>query len=221
MKIVTPKRYIPISPFSFLIFLAGPVQGGGDWQRNFIEHFINVSVPRKWTNSFTERVLPYVRFIVPCRWDETHPLAEYFVTVYEDFPAPSSDLRNTQTCWEIHYLNQIISDGNGIIVFGLFPEDGKNRRADGRPYAMDTFGEIGRWVTTAQFKEKDCVILGCHQDFVGLQTIHKNLRLQFENDEFVDSFCYGVNNPEGLADLIAGQVSELYAEDRDLLVYVA
>lgn len=221
MKIVTPKRYIPISPFSFLIFLAGPVQGGGDWQRYFIERFINVSVPQIWTNSFTERVLPRIRFIVPCRWDETHPLSGYFVTVYEDFPASSDDLRETQTCWEFHYLDQITSSNKGIVVYGLFPEDKENPRADGRPYAMDTFGEIGRWVTTAHFKENDCVILGCHQNFVGLQTIHKNLRLQFGDDDFVDSFCWVVNNPEELADLLANQLSELYAKDADLLVYEA
>lgn len=68
MQIIVPKRYSSIVPTDFLIFLAGPVQGAGDWQRFVIEYFLTVSTVEKWSHTFRERILPRIKFVVPCRW---------------------------------------------------------------------------------------------------------------------------------------------------------
>jgi hypothetical protein len=83
MKILVPKRYGAHTAQDILIFLAGPVLGGGDWQRVMIEHFLNVSIRKLWPGSFIKYILPRVTFIVPCRWGSDHPLAKYFVRQYE------------------------------------------------------------------------------------------------------------------------------------------
>lgn len=212
MKIVVPKRYVPIKPSDFPIFLAGPVLGGGDWQYHFIEHFMNVSV-LKWSDSYRKKVLPLIKFIVPCRWDETHPLAEHFVTVYELVEIPDDYIEKSQTSWEFHYLMEIVLRG-GRIVFGLFPESKDEPRTDGLPYAGDTRGEVARWPTIADSKENGCVLIGGHAEFLGIKVILKNLQLQF-GPEWVTEYCKNVRTVEELADIFAESL-----EGVEVLAYI-
>jgi hypothetical protein len=169
---------------------------------------MNISTTTKWSNSFRERVLPLIKFIVPCRWDETHPLAPYFTTVYEVVGESAPVLEKSQTRWEFHYLDEIISSNGGLIIFGLFPESKENPRTDDLPYAGDTRGEIGRWSTLAKSKEHNNIIFGLHHEFLGQEVMTKNFQLQF-GDEWVDEHCVTVSNPQELADMIAEELSNL------------
>lgn len=200
MKIVVPKRYIPLTPVCFPIFLAGPVLGGGDWQRHFIEHFMNFSV-HKWSDSYREKVLPLIKFIVPCRWDETHPLAEHFADVYELIEIPDEYIEKSQTSWEFFYLDYIVFHG-GVIVFGLFPESKEAPRTDGLPYAGDTRGEIGRWSTIASSNDFQNILIGAHPEFLGIKVISKDLQLQFGSEWLTEHF-EKVHTTEMLADSLA------------------
>lgn len=165
MQIIIPKQYVGITPLDSVIFLAGPVLGGGDWQRVVIEHFM-IEMKRQCADSFCSRVLPRIKFVVPCRWDASHPLSCYFAKQYSTVEEKGV-IEAGQTYWEIHYLENIIKKRQGFIFFGLFPESQENPRTDGVPYGTDTRGELGRWPTIAHYEEAmDLIFIGAHPEFV-------------------------------------------------------
>ena len=204
MKIVIPKRYTAITPADFPIFLAGPVLGGGDWQKVFIEHFMNFSV-KTWSDSYREAVLPLITFIVPCRWNEGHALASYFDQVFTS-GATLSGLQASQTAWEVDHLQRIL-ERDGIIAFGLFPESKEFPRNDGLPYAGDTRGELGRWTTLAMCFNSNSVLIGAHLEFLGINVIRKNLELSWEPELLLRNWR-DVYTPESFADWIASEIEK-------------
>lgn len=205
MKIVIPKRYVSILPTDILIFLAGPVLGGGDWQREFIEEFIKLTSGNSaFSDSFCKRAMSQIKFIVPCRWGADHPLAKHFSFVYEciedsDIYKYLDDSNSptvlSQTCWEFYYLDLIARSERGLIVFGLFPESETTPRTDGLPYAGDTRGEVARWTERAK---PGNVLVGAHPEFLGIKTIMRNFELSL-GDEWVDACVRSVFTPAELA----------------------
>lgn len=178
IRIVVPKRYVPVMPGDIIFYLAGPVRGGGDWQRFFIEGFLK-GTERSWTHIFRTKMFPRIKFIVPCRWGTDHPLSEYFVTQYES-PSTGDQVLDSQTAMERLYLRSVIIQRNASkILFGLFPEDSNNPRPkDSGPYACDTYGELGRWTTIARYEGNSlCIQIACHPGFPGSRTIMRNLLL--------------------------------------------
>lgn len=179
-RIVTPKRYVPVLPYDIPIFLAGPVLGGGDWQAEFIEACVQDQ------STGTERnVLSRTIFYVPCRWDNTHPLATHFVTRFEESKSGIERI-DSQLAWEVRNLE--ICMRQGIIFFGLIEESEKFPRTDGNPYAMDTYGEIGRWSNRAREQNSKSVIIGAMRNFPGARTIERNLVLDEFGSNWGESF---------------------------------
>lgn len=179
-KIVTPKRYVPVLPYDIPIFLAGPVLGGGDWQAEFIEACLDDQ-----QTTINKNVLSRTKFFVPCRWDSTHRLAKHFATVYEE-RSSGINLLDSQTAWETNYL--YIAMRQGLILFGLVEESDKSPRADGNPYAMDTYGEIGRWSNRARVEKLNSIYIATTRNFRGAKTISKNLVLDNFGPNWSESF---------------------------------
>lgn len=203
MQIIIPKRYVGIMPVDIVIFLAGPVLGGGDWQREVIKHFIDSST-NSWSCTFKQRIFPRLKFVVPCRWGESHPLAKFFASQYSTPEAKGVEAG--QTYWEIQYLLHILKPRiqgrkNGFVFFGLFPEDKIEPRKDGVPYATDTRGELGRYETLAKYEEtRDSLFVGAHPDFILGATMSN---LQYFSSEWLKSNWREINSPRNLADWIA------------------
>ncbi len=173
--IVIPKQYVAIKPTDILLFLAGPVRGGKDWQHQCIKAFIE-GATFFWTDTLREKVFGRLKIIVPCRWGKEHHLAAHFATTYEEVTS-GSDYQVSQTAMERFYLSAAINQGNGSrIVFGLFEEDEENPRPkDEGPYAQDTYGEIGRWSVVANYTDSPCVRIGYQANFPRVKTIKRNL----------------------------------------------
>lgn len=201
MQIVIPKRYPALTPNRLLIFLAGPVLGGGDWQAQLIKEFM-VKAKQSWPNSFYDRVYKDILFVVPCRWTADHELASHFVQVYEEMPK-SDHVNSSQTGWETKFLTDIaIELVNGLIVFGLFPESKDNPCSDGNPYAIDTYGEVARYHQMMNSSgARDRIFTGVHPNFP-IGSMLNNLRI-YHGEAFVegpDSCVRPVVSPEDLAD---------------------
>lgn len=180
MQIIVPKRYPALTPYDVLVFLIGPVIGGGDWQAKFITSFEEVR-KKIWTHSFTEMFLPRIKFVVPCRWGSDHSLAEYFVTAYGTVPESAPYIVQRQTRWEREFLGKVL-DGNdeGLVVCGLFLEDkNKPKPKEEGPYARDTYGELGEWTTVAYFKNATNFIIGYSEQFSGIGVRMANFELRF------------------------------------------
>lgn len=205
-RIVIPKRYVAFTPIDFPVFLVGPVQGGGDWQRSFIEHFITVSV-RRWSKSFRAHALPRIKFIVSCDWTDDHPLATYFAGTYELVADSFEGFEASKTAWENEYLWNI-TERKGLVVFGLFPEDKENPRNDGLPYAFSTTLKIGRWTTVAANLGKQSILIGAHPGFIGLEIIRDTVKFAWEED-WIEDCWKDVVTPEIFADWVADEIKSL------------
>ena len=207
MQIVIPKRYPALTPNTLIIFLAGPVLGGGDWQAQLIKAFIARAM-QSWPTSFYDRVCKDILFVVPCRWTEDHELASHFVQVYEEMPK-SDHVTSSQTCWETWFLSGLAGGKvTGLIVFGLFPESKDNPRSDGTPYAIDTYGEFARYHQMMNSSgDRDSIFTGVHPNFpVG--SMLKNLRI-YHGEDFVEgpgSCVKRVVSPEDLADKLCAHL---------------
>lgn len=175
MEIVIPIRYPIIDPYVFPVFLAGPVLGGGDWQYELIVAF-NSAVRKQWTDTRFKAIFPRLRFIVPCRWNESHGLSNHFVKMYTIPERKEGDLQCTQTFWEAIAISRILKQKWGLLVFGLFPESSDKPRNDGQPYGRDTYGEVGRYLTMAAYEEAEDHVLVCaHPLFPGWDVQKKNI----------------------------------------------
>lgn len=208
MKIIIPKRYAALTPIDIVVFLAGPVLGGGDWQRHLIEHFLRSAIQEHWDTPYQDIFLPSIRFVVPCRWGADHPLMEHFVAEYATVNLQKSGgyvIEAGQTVWEIEYLEAAIIRKHGLIVFGLFPESKEEPRTDGIPYATDTRSELARWTTIAQIADSaNRIIVGAHPDF-HLGAAKTNLTY-FLGEEWVKSNMREIGTPAMLSDWVAEKI---------------
>lgn len=170
INLILPKNFVDVdfSSNQHLYFLAGPIRGAGDWQKEAIK-----LISKKDKNCY---------IVCPCRYNETHELFKYSLN-------PKSGKKNlekfpNQTMWERYYLE--IASYYGAIVFWLPLESETNPRAkeDG-PYARDTMGEVGRWSIRHSYslglkikgrnKKRVNLVIGAEEGFPGLKVIVKNL----------------------------------------------
>ncbi|GHV22790.1 hypothetical protein FACS189428_5360 [Clostridia bacterium] len=145
-----------------LYFLAGPIRGGGDWQKRAIA-LLGEKDPGC-----------YVASPSPNGYMKEHELLKY------GFPTNNPTLASSftrQTLWERHYLQLALE--NGALIFWLPVEDANapREKKDG-PYARETYGEIGRWSMKA-FMQGTHPIIGAEKGFSGLDQIYVNLRGDF------------------------------------------
>ena len=162
MHLILPKTRPDVKDIRApLFFLAGPIQGGGDW---------HVRMTELLEKKFEDCII-----VNPSRYDETHPLYRYRLDGQEDyFPH--------QTAWERYYMRQAASQshghGSGCLIFWLPVESDENPRADGKPYAMDTRGEIGEWRGHMAYRApnglRPRVVMGGESDFPSMRTIKRN-----------------------------------------------
>ncbi len=174
MQILIPIRYQALSPAVIPVFVAGPILGGDDWQADFIDAFTQ-SLQTQCSIAAHRKIAPRLRFIVPCRWPETHRLSQHFATNYTvDDYGQDPDVESG-TFWECFHLDTIIVPGSpGLVVFGLFPESESYQRDDGSPYGRDTYGELGRWPPIGRLRGAKNILVGLHPDWKGGHVFRRN-----------------------------------------------
>jgi hypothetical protein len=158
MPIYVPKKIIPVRPTteSPLLFLAGPIRGGGDWQSLMAERILESA--------------PTAHIACPARWSRQHRLAHHL-------HRPFARAENRQLIWERHYLRQAgIEKGTaGCVIFWLGCEDPESPHPGPAPYAMDTRREIGKFTAYAEMSEVRLAV-GGEPGFHGLDVILFELR---------------------------------------------
>lgn len=169
---------LQLKPGERLYFLAGPIAGGGDWQRKAIE-----LLQKRDPNCY----IACPRNYGPDDTLHRHKLEPTIVT--EGIPRIKFP---DQTSWEDYYMQR--ASWYGAIVFWLPVEDKHSPRKE-PPYARDTYGEIGKWGLKSsqpfffsfkkpQYNEHEHVnvIFGAEAAFPGLNTIQKNLNLNHKKE---------------------------------------
>ena len=156
--IIVPKIIEPVRANVPLIFLAGPIRGGGDWQGLMAEKLIEQHAD--------------VQIACPSRWTARHPLNRYFVRSF-------SEAANRQLHWERHYMElaSLDPDQKGCVLFWLGLEDPNDALFGRQPYAADTRREIGKFTAFKKLLGARIVVGGSEQ-FYGLSVIR---------DEFNDA----------------------------------
>lgn len=154
MKIILPKTSIQVEPIEGpLFFLAGPIKGGGDWQRECVHEI------RKHLEHFAA--------IIPCRYGPDHPLFAYKAS-------GDDSLFERQLPWERVGLD--LAATTGCVIFWLPRESQTAPRDDGNPYAMDTLGELGEWRGRMMHDRHLRVVVGAEASFPGLSQIERNFK---------------------------------------------
>lgn len=161
-QILLPKRWMStahlrtpdrIRPF---FFLAGPVRGGGDWQRRMVRAL--------------QRYAEGCVVAIPCRWGEDHIMARYFV------PGPECHFAR-QLDWELHYISLAALELTtpSALVFWLGLESVARPHPGPEPFAMDTRGEIARWSVHKKYNPAVRMVVGANLHFHGLSQIQRNI----------------------------------------------
>lgn len=155
MPIYVPKQIVPLTPTreAPLLFFAGPIRGGGDWQSHMAERALQQE--------------PSVSIACPSRWDSDHRLARHFFK-------PFSQASNRQLVWERHYLKQAGLEAGvpGCVIFWFGVESIFNPHPGPEPYAMDTRREIGKFTAYAEVMKEDVrIVVGGDPNFHGLDVI--------------------------------------------------
>ncbi len=175
LKLVLPKTLFNFNPETDIVFfLAGPIRGGGDWQKTAI------NILQEFTTGVPEQMNVYV--VCPCRYDSTHELYPLkFIGIPEnEYTDEQKKITESQTNWERYYLE--IAGRYGCITFFLAKEDPSNpRKKEEGPYARDTYGELGEWRARLYYEHKYAdtrmnLFIGADPEFPGLEQIHKNYR---------------------------------------------
>lgn len=165
MKIICPKYdedlfETPDVPYFYLV---GPVLGGGDWQLDMC-------------HALKERT-DECYIVTPTRWTHEHSLSQYFVgTENASYPH--------QTSWEQKYIEHALQRRRSCLVCFLAAEDVLNRRHDGRPYGIDTFGELnyfrGKMENLPPAERTSFpLVIGGSSGFPHTNTLKKNLSYSY------------------------------------------
>ena len=161
VAIILPKVIERVNPDKPLIFMAGPIRGGGDWQSKMVEELISQCGD--------------VQIACPSRWTNEHLLSKFFIR-------PFSNASNRQLHWERHYMELSALDNKqfGTLLFWLGLEDQNSPHPGPEPYAMDTRREIGKFTAFKKMRrlnrELDCrMVVGGSEDFYGLSVIRDEL----------------------------------------------
>lgn len=159
--IILPKVFVPIEALiKPLFFLAGPVRGGGDWQRVCCE------LLERWCGACT--------IVIPQRYEVGHPL-------YDRQTWGREDGFDRQTPWERYYLEP--ASQFGCILFWL-PAIDRTYVSDDPDfcYGRDTRGELGEWRGRSKIlkelgQPRPKMVVGAERRFPGLSTIKQNFDL--------------------------------------------
>lgn len=142
-----------------LLFFAGPVRGGGDWQHRGCDI---VAAHERLRNSVV---------VTPTRWTNGHALASRF-------------MRGPNTCfprqlnYERHYLALAGLDPRpGCVLFWLRCESEEDPHPGPEPYSMDTRGELAEWRMRMAFQNAR-VVIGAEPEYHGLSQIQRNYSLE-------------------------------------------
>ncbi|MBI4948376.1 hypothetical protein HY844_02380 [Candidatus Berkelbacteria bacterium] len=131
-----------------VIFTAGPIDGGGDWQHRCIEMLY-------------ERAPGPLLVACPCRYKEGHPLFQYRID-------GEHDGHPSQVPWERHMLTRASIDG--CILFYAACEDKNNPRTNGE-YASGTNREFHEWFYRTLDDPYVNIALGGDPGFPNIQDI--------------------------------------------------
>jgi len=155
MKIIIPKTLVEIEPtYGPLFFLAGPLQGGDDWQRKCCAEIC--------------KHMPDSYVAIP-----------YYDNKELDFPlmrraVDGSDVvgyLGRQLDWERYYLARAAK--HGCIIFWL-PKESKEKPRTSGAYASATRGEIARWSVELKYNPHYRIVVGAEPEFPDLSEIHRN-----------------------------------------------
>lgn len=158
MKVLIPKTYVEIDPdYGPLFFLAGPVRGGGDWQKDAVEEIL------KHLGRF------YVAIPYYYNTQDDYPLMCMCEKGKEDHFA-------RQLNWERYYID--LAQQQGCLIFWLPEEDTTNPRLpEEGPYASDTRGEIARASVELKYNPGNRLVVGAEPKFPGLSQMQRNFSL--------------------------------------------
>ena len=145
MNLILPETYVK-DVNGPLVFLAGPIKGGGMWQDSAIE-FIYSTDTDLYIASPHQKQGKYKRDSMQ-----------------------SDQSFETQLQWERHYLRQAAR--NGAILFWLPKESGHSRDYI---YAETTRRELGEWTTRYQLEDGIRLVIGGEEEFSGFDNIRRNL----------------------------------------------
>jgi hypothetical protein len=161
-RLVLPKEVVVIGPNEIVFFLAGPINGGGDWQRSAIRQ-----LAQKAPNAY---------IVCPCRYGSDDPLQDLAIRGESEDVWMARGLPSfpRQTLWERYYLWRAGQCGRGCVIFWL-PEEDLHcpRTPETASYARDTRGELGEW-RVYMMRDDAHVSLGAERGFPGLSVIEAN-----------------------------------------------
>lgn len=165
MKLILSPVRFALKPEDTLLFTAGPILGGGNWQVHAIE-LISESAPHAYIAcpGMHDMNASCSRFCLP----ESRP---------EDLLRAGIGVFTNRVQWERYYMR--VASEKGCLMFWL-PEESriKPRPPDSGSYARDTLGELGEWRARAELQGVR-VVIGAHPKFPGFSTLQANLREQF------------------------------------------
>lgn len=172
MKVILPRTFVDPQDITVpFFFLAGPVEGGDDWQADFCRRL--------------ELRLPDCLVAVPCFFWRHRPKLP-FQSAY----GREDEFKGTQE-WEYYYLALAAERSKtrqGAIVFWLPMESETNPRRSG-DYARDTRGELGAWRVRYALDRSIHLVIGAHSLFPGLKVIKENFRLDLGGKEEFPFCC--------------------------------
>jgi hypothetical protein len=158
MKIILPKTFVEYDPsYGPIFFLAGPVRGGNDWQKDAVEEL------KKHLDKF------YVA--IPYYYNN---LGNFPLMNQREPGIEGKFIR--QLNWERHYID--LASKHGCLIFWLPEESITNPRLPHEgAYATDTRGEIARASVELRYNPKNRVVLGAQEGFHSLSQIQRNFAL--------------------------------------------
>lgn len=167
IHIILPKILIEDKQLQCpIFFLAGPIRGGGDWQYQMVKAMIEEAKNKN---------IPEMAIVIPCQYSTNHQLTVMSAKTINELNG-RTDAFDRAVTWERHYLERAAKNGSGCIIFYLPCESQTKPRGDGKPYSMDTRGELGEW--RGRMREnptaKYNVIIGAEPKFYGLSTLKRN-----------------------------------------------
>lgn len=160
MRLILPKTHPDMRQLENLdcplFFLAGPILGADDWQHRM--------------TLLLDAAVPDCIIANPSPYTPDHPL-------YANRLNGNEIELLDRTLWERHYLEHAgITWARGCIIFWLATESNRSPRVDGKPYAMDTRGELGEWRGRAMGNKMVRQVIGADPEFPGLLNITVNTR---------------------------------------------
>ncbi|MEK7201432.1 MAG: hypothetical protein AAB737_02250 [Patescibacteria group bacterium] len=187
MSVILPKKRATnwMPP---LIFLAGPVRGGGDWQYQ----------------AYGELEKQLVHFVaaIPMRYEKDYPghplLGKQIQGVSNDDPVFARQL-----AWENYHM--LRAARNGCLMFWLAFESEEHPHPGPEPFAMDSRREIGKWTAYLEQDPELRVVVGADPRFYGLDQIQREL-----NDTLGDGLHFPIHST--LEDTVLAAVARAKSE---------